>query len=87
MDVEIINSPKTKITVVEHHGSPMLENESIKKLIEWRKKNQLPPSDLHRSYGVHYNDPNAVLPLNYRVDLCVSIEHEVAENAYGVVAK
>ena len=87
MIVEIINFPKTKIAVVEHCGSPMLENESINKLIAWRKENKLPPSDIHRSYGIHYNDPNEVLPEDYRVDLCVSIEHEVSENIYGVLAK
>jgi AraC family transcriptional regulator len=87
MNVEIINFPKTKVAVLEHHGSPMLENNSIKKLIEWRKENKLPPSDIHRSYGVHYNDPNTVSPSDYRVDLCVSIEHEIAKNTYGVITK
>jgi AraC family transcriptional regulator len=87
MKVEIIDFPETKVAVVEHHGSPILENESIMKLIEWRKENKLPPSNLHRSYGIHYNDPNLVLPSDYRVDLCVSVNHDVAENSYGVVTK
>ena len=87
MDVEIINFPTTKIAVVEHHGSPTLEIESIKKLIEWRKESKLPPSDINRSYGIHFNDPNTVHPSDYRVDLCVSVAHDVAENSYGVVAK
>ena len=87
MDVEIISFPKTKVAVIEHIGSPSLENESIKKLVEWRKENKLPPSDINRSYGVHYNDPNTVLPSDYRVDLCVSVEHDVTENSYGVIAK
>lgn len=87
MDVEIINFPKTKVAVVEHHGSPILENNSIRKLVEWRKENKLPPSKIHRSYGVHYNDPNTVAPSDYRVDLCVSVEHEISENAYGIIAK
>ena len=87
MDVEIINFPKTKIAVVEHHGSPTLEIESIKKLIEWRKESKLPPSDINRSYGIHYNDPNTISPSDYRVDLCGSVAHDVAENSYGVVAK
>ncbi|MDQ7050244.1 MAG: hypothetical protein Q9M92_12205 [Enterobacterales bacterium] len=43
MDVEIINFPKTKVAVIEHHGSPTLENESIKKLVDWRKESKLPP--------------------------------------------
>lgn len=28
-----------------------------------------------------------VLPSDYRVDLCVSIEYEITENSYGVIAK
>ncbi len=87
MEVQFVNFPKTKVAALEHHGSPALENESINKFIEWRKENKLPPSDIHRSYGIHYNDPNTTLPADYRVDLCVSIEHEVAENDYGIITK
>lgn len=47
----------------------------------------MPPSDIHRSYGVHYNDPNAVSPEDYRVDLCVSIEQEISDNTHGIVNK
>jgi AraC family transcriptional regulator len=87
MDVEIVMFPETKIAVVEHCGSPSLEHESVYKLIKWRKENKVPASALHRSYGIHYNDPTKVLPSNYRVDLGVSIIDEVTENSYGVVAK
>ena len=87
MDVEIINFPKTKIAVIEHLGLPSLERESIYRLIEWRKENKLPPSELHRSYGIHYNDPAKVLPSEYRVDLAVSVVDDVTDNTYGVVSK
>jgi len=87
MNVEIINFPETKIAVVEHFGLPSLEQESIHRLIEWRKENKLPPSELHRSYGIHYNDPTKVLPSEYRVDLAVSVVNNVTENTHGVVSK
>ena len=87
MDVEIVTFPETKIAVVEHHGSTINEHESIKRLVTWRIENKLPPSELHRSYGIHYNDPGIVQPSEYRVDLCVSVEHEVAENSFGVLNK
>ena len=87
MNVEIINFPETKIAVYEHHGSSTLENESIMRLVLWRKENKLAPSDIHRSYGIHYNDPNTVSPADYRVDLCVSVLDDVAPNQHGVVTK
>ncbi len=87
MDVEIVVFPKTKIAAIEHHGSPALEHESIKKLIAWRIENKLPPSDAHRSYGIHYNDSRKVPLSEYRVDLCISVEHEILMNSFGVVNK
>lgn len=60
MNIEIVNFPETKIAVVEHFGAPEKEYESVKKLVAWRMANNLPPSDLHKSYGIHYNDPNHV---------------------------
>ena len=87
MDVEIVNFPKTKVAVIEHHGSPALEHESVKIIIAWRIENKLPSSDAHRSYGVHYNDPRKVPPSEYRIDLCISVEHEISDNSFGVVIK
>ncbi len=86
MNVEIVNFPETKVAVLEHKGSPATEYESIKKLIAWRIENRLPPGK-HKSYGVYYNNPATVLPEEYRVDLCVSVEKEISPNSYGVVNK
>lgn len=87
MNVEIVNFPETRVAAIEHLGSPVTEHESIEKLIAWRIENSLPPSELNRSYGIHYNDPENVRPAEYRVDLCVSVEEEVADNPFGVVNK
>jgi AraC family transcriptional regulator len=87
LDVEIVNFPETKIAVVEHLGAPDKEYESVKKLVAWRIANKLPPSDLHKSYGIHYNDPSKVAAAEYRVDLCVSVQKNISDNTFGVVNK
>jgi AraC family transcriptional regulator len=86
MDVRIVEFPETKVAVVEHHGSPHLEHETARKLIAWRKRNQL-GRDRHRSYGVHYTDPYTTPPADHRVDFCVSVDFDVPPNAEGVVNK
>ena len=86
MDVQIVNFPETRVAALEHHGPPELERESIRKFIEWRLANGLHP-DRHRAYGVHYNDPRTTPPADYRMDLCLSVEHDVPPNPQGVVNK
>ena len=86
MEVKIVNFPETKVAVLEHRGSPAFEHESVKKLIAWRIENKLPP-EKHQSYGVHYNNPATTPPEEYRVDLCISVEHEVPPNPQGVINK
>jgi len=86
MEVKIVKFPETKVAVLEHHGSPALEHESVKTLISWRIENML-PLDKHKSYGVHYNDPRTTPPEEYRVDLCISVEREIPPNPQGVVNK
>lgn len=87
MDVEIVDFPETKVAVVEHTGPPGLEHQSVKRLIDWRIENRFPPSEKHRSYGLHYNDPGRVLPQEYRVDFCISVDEEIPPNQQGVVNK
>jgi AraC family transcriptional regulator len=87
MNIEIVDFPETKIAVVEHCGTPEKEYESVKQLVAWRMANKLPPSDLHKSYGIHYNDPSQVRSSEYRVDLCVLVLQDVSANAFGVVNK
>lgn len=86
MYVKIVNFPETKVVVLEHRGSPALEHESAKKLIAWRIENQL-PSDKHKIYAVHYDNPATTHPEEYRVDFCVSVEHEIPPNPQGVINK
>lgn len=41
MDVEIVRFPTTNLAVIEHHGLPLLEHETVNKLIKWRQENNL----------------------------------------------
>ncbi len=86
MNVRIVEFPETKVAVLEHRGAPSLEHETVRKLIQWRLENRLLP-DRHRSYGVHYTDPRITPPADYRVDFCISVEHDVPSNSQGVVNK
>ncbi len=86
MDVRIVDFPETKVAVLEHRGPPVLEYDSVRKLVAWRQENRL-PADKHRSYGIHYNDPRTTPPHEYRVDFCVSVEHDVLPNPQGVINK
>ena len=67
-------------------GAAGSQYETVRKLIEWRRANGLHP-ERHRSYGIHYNDPRKTPPEEYRVDFCVSVDHDVPSNPEGVVNK
>ena len=86
MDVHIVDFPETKVAVLEHHGPPQLEHDTVRRLIQWRLQNRLPP-DSHRSYGVHYTDPRTVPPADHRVDFCISVDRDVPPNPQGVINK
>jgi AraC family transcriptional regulator len=85
-DVNIVDFPKTLIATIEHRAPPNLLGHTIKKFIEWRKINRLPPSK-SKTFNLVYDDPNITLPENYRFDVCCSIEHMIEENTHGIVNK
>jgi AraC family transcriptional regulator len=41
----------------------------------------------HRSYGVHYHDPDKTPPAKYRVDFCISVEQNIPPNPQGIINK
>jgi AraC family transcriptional regulator len=86
MDVRIVNFPATRVAVLEHRGSPALEHESVRKLVAWRIENRFLP-DKHKTYGVHYDDPHTTPPDQYRMDLCIEVDHDIAPNPQGVINK
>lgn len=84
MNVEIVVFPETKVALIEHHGSPELEYETVRTLIAWKLRNRLLDSSKYRSYGIHYTDPRITPPSEHHVDFCLSIEDDVAPNSLGI---
>lgn len=87
MDVEIVEFPETKVAAIEHFGSPALEHDTAGKLIAWKLEHRLLDPLKHRNYGVHYTDPRITPPSRHHVDFCVSVEHDVEPNAFGITNK
>jgi len=81
--IRIVNFKETKIAVFEHYGNPRHQGDSIRKFIEWRRLNHLPPK-VSATYNIVYNNPAEVKPEEYRIDLCAEIKQDVAENKFGV---
>jgi len=86
MEVRIVEFPQTRVAVAEHRGPPQFEHDTSKKLIAWRIEHRLSPAN-HRTYGVHYTDPQSVSPSGHRVDFCVTYEPPVEPNRQGIVGK
>lgn len=86
MEVRIVEFPQTPVAVAEHRGPPELEYETSKKLIAWRIEHRLSPAN-HRTYGVHYTDPQSIAPSEHRVDFCVTYELSVEPNPQGIIGK
>ena len=86
MEVRIVEFPATRVAVAEHRGAPGLEYETSRRLIDWRIRNGVSPAD-HRTYGVHYTEPDTTPPADHRVDFCVSYEPAVAPNPQGIISK
>ena len=77
MDVEIVVFPETKVAVIEHHGSPAREHETVRKLVAWKLENRLLDQSKYRSYGLHYTDSRNTPSSEHHVDFCLSIEEDV----------
>jgi AraC family transcriptional regulator len=86
MEVRFIDFPETCVAVAEHRGSPELEYETSRKLIEWRIQHGLAPAN-HETYGVHYTDPFSTPPTEHRVDFCVTFDQPVQPNSQGIKSK
>ncbi len=87
MDVQIVVFPETKVAAVEHFGSPALEHDTLQKLIAWRIEQRLLDPLKYRSFGIHYTDPRTTPHSDHHVDFCLSVEHAVGSNSFGIVNK
>ncbi|HTR01229.1 MAG TPA: GyrI-like domain-containing protein [Candidatus Acidoferrum sp.] len=86
MQVAIVDFPATLVAALEHRGPESLTWQTTEKFVQWRRENGMRPG-IGNTYGVHYNYHGHVLPEDYRLDLCVSVQQPVAPNPYGVVTK
>lgn len=84
MHVEIINFKETRVGLLEHRGAPSLIDESVMKLIQWRKESGLSPVNSHATFGLNYDDPEHVEAEKFRFDICAEVKGEVPQNAQGV---
>lgn len=83
--VRIIHFPETRVCALEHRGDPQRVGDTIRRFVQWRKENRLSPK-VSATFNVFYNDPGSD-PDNFRMDLCVSTDREIADNDHGIVAK
>ena len=85
-DVEIIEFPETRIAVAEHRGDPARIGDTIRRFIEWRRRERLPPH-VSATYNILYTDPLTTPPEDFRQDTCCATNKPIADNPQGVIAK
>ena len=83
--VTIIDFMETRIAVMEHRGDPRLIGNSIRRFIEWRRRNHLPPS-ASATFNILYDDPAEVPPEKFHIDLCAAVDREMNDPGYGIVS-
>jgi len=82
--VRVTTFPATRVAKLEHHGSVLRLGDSIRRFIDWRKANKLPPS-LSGTFNIVHNDPDETPPEEFRFDLCAATDRPIAPNEAGVV--
>lgn len=85
-DVKIIDFPETRIAALEHRGDPAGIQASVRRFIEWRKANRLPPK-LGATFNILYDGPDSVPPEQFRLDIGAATNREIAPNDAGIVAR
>ena len=85
-EVRIVDFTATRVATLEHRGDPARLDDSVRKFIEWRTQNGLPPA-ASATFNILYDKLPASAPEEFRFDLCVATDGEVAANEFGVVPK
>ncbi|HEU4781495.1 MAG TPA: AraC family transcriptional regulator [Steroidobacteraceae bacterium] len=81
--VRVTTFSATRVALLEHRGSVVRLGDSIRKFIEWRRTNKLPPQ-ISATFNIVHNDPDEVPPEDFRFDLCAATDREIAANESGV---
>lgn len=82
-DVTIIDFPATPVALIEHSGDPMAIGDTIRRFIDWRRANGLPPAN-SRTFNILHNDPEGVPAEEHRLDIACATDR-VAPNQAGVI--
>jgi len=85
-NIRIEHFPETRVAGLEHRGDPHRIGDSIRTFIAWRKQQHLHPSR-HATFNIFYDDPYQVEPADYRIDLCVAVDSDMQDEAFGIVDK
>lgn len=83
-EVRIVDVDDTKVAILEHRGDPRLIGNSVRRFIEWRKLNHLPPG-ISATFNILHGNPADVAPEAFRLDICAAVDRDVADNPFGVV--
>lgn len=83
--VRIVDFPATRVAAMAHRGDPRLLGETIARFIAWRRAHGLPPR-LAATYNIAWTDPARTPPADYRMDLCVATDADIADDGSGMVA-
>ncbi|MEO8064205.1 MAG: AraC family transcriptional regulator [Pseudomonadota bacterium] len=83
--VRIVSFPATRVAALEHRGSPLQLGDTIRKFIDWRKANALPPRS-SATFNIIYNDPEETPPAEFRFSLCAATDKPIKPNETGVTS-
>ena len=83
-DVRIVDFPETRVARLAHRGNPARMGDTVRAFIAWRRETGLHPSK-SRTFNLLHNDPEAVPPEDFRMDVAASTDAPIAENGAGVV--
>ncbi|HEY6125059.1 MAG TPA: AraC family transcriptional regulator [Steroidobacteraceae bacterium] len=81
--VRVTTFPSTRVARLEHRGSVLRLGDSIRRFIEWRKANKLPPQ-ISATFNIIHNDPDETPPEEFRFDLCAATDRPIDTNESGV---
>lgn len=82
--VRVVSFPATRVATLEHRGSPLRLGETIRRFIDWRKANRLPPAR-SATFNLLYNDPDETPPEEFRFGICAATDQPVEANEAGVL--
>lgn len=84
-DVKIVHFPETRVAALEHRTTPAQIGDTIRRFIEWRKQNRLPPK-LSATFNIAYGTAGTA-PDECHMDICAATDRPIAPNEFGVIAK